>query len=55
MTSVLQIFITEVTRKVCNVQQQNDILSNIKISDPESEIFKPALKDYLLADFFYFV
>jgi len=44
--------ITEVTRNVCSMQQQNDIPSNIKISDPENEIFKPALKDYLLADFF---
>jgi len=55
VTSVLQMLITEVIRKVCSMQQQNDIPSNVKISYPESEIFKPALEDYLLADFFYSV
>lgn len=46
---------TKMTRKVCSMQQQNDIPPNITISDPESEIFKPTLKDCLLADFFYSV
>jgi hypothetical protein len=47
------------------MQEQNDIPKhtilklifplNIKILDRESEIFKPALKDHLLAEFFYTV
>jgi hypothetical protein len=52
---MLQMLITESMRKMCSMQQQNGIPYNITISDPESEIFKPALKDYLLADFFYSV
>jgi len=51
VTTVLQMLVA----KVCSMQQQNDIPSNITFSDLESEIFKPALKDYLLAEFFYSV